>query len=102
MYFNINRKTKTQNTNKCSESEQDMREDKKIELKNLFNSINMPEFSDDLDEVLTNYLEYIPYFRDLWNDAKQTRDTTSGDTFLMYRHRAEALKDIIEIMMIFS
>lgn len=79
-----------------------MREDKKIELMNLFNSINMHEFSDDLDKVIADYLEYIPYFRDLWNDAKQARDTTSGDTFLMYRHRAETLKNIIEIMMLFS
>ena len=73
-----------------------------IELKNLFNSINMPDEADEIELILSAPLaiiqEEINYLRTLKEQTAQAERTTEGDTYLMYRHRRQTLTKIMELI----
>lgn len=76
----------------------------KKELMNLFNSINMHDEADNIDIILSysssDLQEEVDYLRKLKSDAEQAERTTSGDTFLKYRHRRETLEKILFLLYI--
>lgn len=82
-----------------------MKEEKIIELKNLFRSIEMFDEADEVVE-LVNDKEFLPdevkYFQRLRFDAEQAINTTEGDKKLKYIHKKETLTKILEIIYLYA
>lgn len=78
--------------------------EKITELKNLFTEIEMFDFSDKIEEVINNRIEYIDYLQNLQRDAEIARDSffktfgSKHDAFLKYKYMVENLMRILEIL----
>ena len=78
----------------------------RVELKNLFNSILMSDESDEIDLIMelkgADLQEEVDYLRRLKDQAGQAeRTVTDRDDFLKYRHRRETLVKILEIIYLY-
>lgn len=79
--------------------------EKITELKNLFTELEMLDFSDEIEEVINNRIEYIDYLQNLQRDAEVARDSffkafgSKNDDFLKYKHMVENLIKILEILL---
>ena len=82
-----------------------MTSEKIKELKNLFNSIEMFDEAEEVEEII-NDRDFLPqevdYLQDLRRYAEQAERTTSGDEQKKYRYKREALIKIIEIIYLFA